>query len=864
MQTLRLALRLVARDWRAGELRVLIAAIVLAVSSVGTVAFFADRVKSGLAQQANLLLGADLMVSGDRPLPQDYAAEAKTLGLATSAAIRFNSMVQQSGGTSAAGPPQGANSGPPGGSAAAQPQAWGGHAGAIAVLTDVKAVSDGYPLRGAVMLVAPGNAGKQPATGIPAPGDAWIDTRLAERTGAHVGSKVAVGDATLTVTAIIGQEPEIAGLTFAPGPKLLLNLRDVPATNLLQPGNRATWRLLIAERATGQVERYRAWLADRIKPGQRVETVRDLRPEVRQTLERAERFLSLAALVAVLLAAVAVALAASRYLRRHIDAAAMFRCFGAPVARTLALFVIQFAVLGLVASAIGVVGALIGQELLAALLSSAFVETLPWPSWTPALTAFATGILLLFGFALPPLVALANVPPLRVLRRDLPRPGAGGVLAYVCGVATVAALIAWQAHEAQAASIMLGGVGGLLIAAGALAWLLLTLLKRVPARGVSWRFGLANLRRRPFASSLQIGALALGLMSLLLLTVVRGDLIRDWRASLPPDAPNQFLVNVLPDQVADARAWLAQQLHVAAQFKPMVRGRLVEVNGAPLDTSRYTDRRARRLAEREFNLSWTDRLPIGNRVVQGRFWSPQAQGATAGISLEEGIAQTLGVKVGDRLTFDAGGIRVTAPVTSTRKVNWDSFRVNFFALFAPGALDELPATYIAAFRAPEGDTSWLSGLVQRDPNILSIDVAEILRQIQGIIDRVARAVEFVFLFTVAGGLLVLQAAIASTQDERKFDAAIVRMLGASRLQLQSAQAAEFLLLGALSGLLGAAGATAIGWALADRVFNVPFSVNPLVWLYGILGGALAVLVAGWLGTRATVREPPLAVLRQLG
>jgi Predicted ABC-type transport system involved in lysophospholipase L1 biosynthesis, permease component len=296
MQVIRLALRLVGRDWRAGELRVLAAAIVLAVSSVGTVAFFADRVKSGLAQQANLLLGADLMVSGDHPLPPEYADEAHALGLATSPAIRFNSMVQPAGVTNAS-----------------------------AVLTDVKAVADGYPLRGSITLVGSGAGEKRAAKGIPAPGEAWIDTRLAERTGARIGSHVAVGDATLTVTAIVAQEPEIAGLTFAPGPKLLLNSSDVPATHLLQPGNRATWRLLIAERAPGQLDKYRAWIDERVQPGQRVETVRDLRPEVRQTLERAERFLSLAALVAVLLAAVAVALAASRYLRRHIDAAAMFR-----------------------------------------------------------------------------------------------------------------------------------------------------------------------------------------------------------------------------------------------------------------------------------------------------------------------------------------------------------------------------------------------------------------------------------------------------------------------------------------------------------------------------------------------------------
>ena len=838
IRTARLALRLLARDWRAGELRVLVAAIVLAVASVGTVGFFADRVKAGLVQQANLLLGADLMISGDRPLPQTFAEEARKLGLATSPAIRFNSMVQSADAT-------------------ANP------ATANAVLSDVKAVASGYPHRGAIALVKAGTTERYDAQGIPARGEVWIDTRLADRLGATIGTRLAIGEATLVVTAIVAQDPEIAGLTFAPGPKLLLNLDDVPATNLLQPGNRATWRLLVAERASGEIERFQQWLAGNVKAGQRVESVRDLRPEVRQTLERAERFLGLSALVAVLLAAVAVALAASRYLRRHLDAAAIFRCLGTSVSRTLALFVIQFAALGIAASVIGVVGALMGQQMLAALLSATFVETLPLPTWMPALKAFATGLLLLFGFALPPLVALAKVPPLRVLRRDLPRPRAGGILAYARGVLVVALLIGWQAQEAQAASIMLGGVAGLLIAAATIAWLLLTLLKRVPQRGVSWRFGLANLRRRALASSLQIGALALGLTSLLLLTVVRGDLLADWRASLPPDAPNQFLVNVLPEQVDDTKTWLATTVNASPKFKPMVRGRLVELNGRPLDTQQYAEPRARRLAEREFNLSWNDQLPEGNRVTRGKFWSPESRGAEAGISLEEGIANTLGVKLGDRLTFDSGGLRVTAPITSLRKVDWDSFRVNFFALFAPGALDDLPATYIAGFRAPDGNTAWLTGLVQRYPNILSIDVAEILHQIQGIIDRVARAVEFVFLFTLAGGLLVLQAAIASTQDERKYDAAVVRTLGASQRQLQSAQATEFLLLGALAGFLGAAGATALGWALAERVFNIPFSGSPLVWLYGIVGGAAAVTLAGWIGTRSTVNEPPLTVLRQL-
>ncbi|HVE51578.1 MAG TPA: FtsX-like permease family protein [Casimicrobiaceae bacterium] len=837
MKTIRLALRMLRRDWSAGELRVLIAALVLAVASVGTVGFFADRVKGALTRQANLLLGADLMISGDRPLPDSFVARAKSDGLASTPVIRFNSMVQTA-------------------DALAQ-------ASTQAVLTDVKAIGEGYPLRGAVTL-ADGSDNGRVAQGIPRQGEVWIDTRLAQRLGTDLGAKLAVGEATFTVTAIVKQEPEVAGVVFSLGPRLLLNIADVPATNLLQPGNRARYRLLVAAPDTPRLERYRNWLTNAMTPGQRVESVRELRPEVRQTLERAERFLGLSALVAVLLAAVAVALAASRYLRRHLDAAAMLRCFGAPVRRTLALFFLQFLVLGVLASGVGVIVALGGQELLVRTLASIMDSGLPPPTLGPAFAAFATGMLLLFGFALPPLVALASVPPLRVLRRDLPRPKAAGVLAYALGIATVALLIAWQAREAQAGAIMVGGVAVLLIVAALAAFTLIALLKRLPQRGVSWRFGLANLTRRRFASSLQIGALALGLMALLLLTLVRGDLMRSWRANLPPDAPNVFLVNVLPEQVADARATLSQRFGREIEFRPMVRGRLVEVNSEAVDTRRFEDVRARRLAEREFNLSYSARLPEGNRVASGRFWPADARGLGAGMSLEDGIAQSLGVKLGDTLTFDIAGSRVSAKITSLRKVDWDSFRVNFFAIFPPGAINDQPSTFIAAFRAPESDRGWLAPLVQKHSNILAIDVGEMMQQVQGIVDRVSRAIEFVFLFTLAGGLLVLQAAVAATQDERRFDAAVLRTLGASRRQLLSAQVAEFLLLGALAGLVAAGGATAIGWALSDRVFRVPFDANPLVWLYGIGGGALAVTIAGWLGTRNTVRQPPLAVIRQLG
>jgi putative ABC transport system permease protein len=390
--------------------------------------------------------------------------------------------------------------------------------------------------------------------------------------------------------------------------------------------------------------------------------------------------------------------------------------------------------------------------------------------------------------------------------------------------------------------------------------MLIVFLRLLPQRGYSWRYGLANLRRRPLASSLQIGALGLGLMALLLLTLVRGDLMRNWRASLPADAPNVFLINILPDQVAGMRALLARELRADVQLYPMVRGRLVAVNDVPVDSARLTDLRARRLAEREFNLSWMEDVPRSNRVVAGQWWRP---GETGVMSLEDGIARTLGVKLGDVLTYDVVGTRISARVENLRKVDWDSFRVNFFALYPPGMLDRLPTTYIVAARAPANDPAWLNGLLAQFPNVLAIDVGELLHQVGAIIEQVARAVEFVFLFTLAGGVLVLEAAIAATQDERLYDAAVLRTLGASRRQLTAAQIAEFFALGMLSGLVAAAGATATAYVLADRVFHIPFGWNPSLWAIGILGGALGVAAAGWLGTRRTLRHPPLVLLREL-
>lgn len=840
MRHFALTWRLLRGDWRQGELRVLAGALAVAVASVGSVGLFADRIARGLALQADRLLGADLMVSGDRPLPPRFASEAQARGLASTPVVRFNSMIQRSDG----GP---------------------------AVLTDVKAVASGYPLLGTIrrapaadeagVVRAPGAAD---ARAIPAPGDAWIDRQLARRLDARVGSRLAVGDASLAVTAVFFSEPEIAGTVFAPSPKLLVNVADLPATGLIEPGTRASFRLMVAARGDGAtLARYRSWLEGVITAGERIDTAGDLRPELRQTLERARRFLGLASLASVLLAAAAVALSTGRYLRRHIDLAAMLRCFGAPASRILRIFVTQFAVAGVAAALVGIAFAAVAQQVMVALIGAGGDDALPRPSWMPVLDAVATSFILLAAFALPPLVALAHQPALRVLRRDLPLRATRGWVAWVLAIAASAALIAWQARAVEAAWLVVAVVAALLLVAMLTARLLLAGVARLPGRSAAWRFGLANLRRHALASSLAIGALSLGAMALLLLAVVRGDLLATWRSALPADAPNRFLVNILPEQRDGARKLVEGSIGVAPKFEPMVRGRLVAKNGFPLEAAHSEDPRTRHFAQREFNLSWTDRLPSSNRVVAGRFWSPDARGPAAGISFEEGIAKRLGIGIGDRLTFDSGGIRVTAPVTSLRKVEWDSFRVNFFALFAPGALEGLPATWISAFRAPEDDARWSAALVRQYPNVLVIDVTEILAEIEAVIDRVAHAVEFMFLFTLGAGLLVLEAAIVSSLDARKRDAAVLRALGASTRQLRDSLLVEFALIGAVSGLLAAAGATVLGHLLAAQVFDVPFRGGADLWVYAAAGGAVLVALAAWLGVRGATRISPLAVLRAL-
>jgi putative ABC transport system permease protein len=814
----KLAARFALRDWRAGELKILAFALVVATASVTTVAFFSDRVSRALALNASKLIGADLRVSSDRPLSDEFRARAASQQLSTVATLRFPSMILS-----------------------------GGESG---LLADVQAVEEGYPLRGEIKLLDGSNA-----NGVPVRGQVWPDSKLASRLKIVPGDTVALGDASFKVGAIVKEEPESAVGFFNLGPRLFMNVEDVPATGLVQIGSRIRYSLLVAG-DENEVAAFRNFAEARLDRGQHIQDVRGARPEIKAALERAERFLGLAALSSVILAAAAIALAARRYVQRHLDACAMMRCVGASQSLIVTLYLEQFVIFGVIASAVGCVIGVLAQHALALILAPLVASALPAPGVIPAIKGFAAGFLLLIGFALPPLLALKRVPALRVLRRELRLDT--GIMGYALGVALVVAAIVWQANDLTLAAYVLAGMAGIIVASALVALAFFALTKALKTSGLGWRYGFVSLRRRKLGSIVQISALGLGVMALLTLTLVRDDLLRNWKETLPPETPNRFLVNIQPEQLAPLNDFFASHGLSPPQFFPMVRGRLIAINDRSVSSEEYADERAKRLVDREFNLSWAERLQPDNIVIAGD-WRSANQAAA--FSVEQGIAEALGIRLGDKLTFDIGGIKTAAEVTSLRKVDWDSFRVNFFVIAEPGLLENFPASFVTSFYLSAQQSRLISELAREFTNILVIDVEAILSSVQEMIRQVRHAVEFVFIFTMLAGLAVLYAAITLTAEERNREAALLRALGAAGAELRTSLVTEFAALGALAGVVGAFGASTLTYILATRVFNLPFTMNYWLWVAGVVAGAIVVAAAGIIGTRAVLKAPPGIALR---
>ena len=838
------SLRMTARDWRAGELRFLLIALIIAVSALSAVGFFIDRMRAGLNRDAHQLLGADLLINADSAVPPAWRAEAVRRGLVLADTVTFPSMAQAGEGEQS-----------------------------LAQLASVKAVSPGYPLRGQLKVTTDAEQASaalgEKTDATPEPGTVWVDANVLTALRTSVGSTIRLGDQQFRIAKLIASEPD-RGPSFANfAPRVMLALSDLAATGLVDNGSRVTYRLQVAAPNNNELARvsaYQAWVKQQIAAGAvkgvRMESLENGRPEMRATLDRADRFLSLVGLLSAMLAAVAVAMAARRFMLRHLDACAMLRCLGLTQNQVTAMYLIEFALVGLAGSLIGVLVGFGAHFVLLEMIKSLIATELPPVSVMPALQGIATGMLLLVGFALPPVLQLRNVPHNRVIRREQAAPQPMALATYGLGVAVFVGLLLWQAGDVKLALLTALGFFGAFAVFALAGWLGLKSLRTL--RGAvdhqSWRFAITSLQRRPGATIIQVVSLALGLMALLLLTVVRGDLMSAWRSATPVDAPNRFVINIMPDQKAEVETRLA-----AAQVKdvllyPMIRGRLTAVNGAPINAGTYQTDDARRLSEREFNLSTTRDMPATNEIIAGKWYDDKPGVAEA--SVEQGIAKTLRLKLGDTMRFDIGGTIVEAKVTSLRKLEWGSMRANFFVIINPQAMQQASTTFMTAFHLPPQSAGFTNELARQFPNLSVIDVSGIIRQLQDVLDQVVTAVEFLFTFTLASGVLVLYAALMGSQDERTREAGLLRALGATRKQLSQAQWIEFSLVGGLAGLLAASGAAALGWALATYQFKFPWTFSPVVWMAGVVIGALCAILGGWLGLRNVLKQPPLQTLRE--
>lgn len=840
MRTAALAWRQLRRDFKAGDIRILFAALVLAVVAVTAVGFVTDRAERALAIEANRLLGGDAVVRGDAPIEGAIRDASAAAGLESVDTIELDSMIRVGAGDAA-----------------------------TLQLGDVRALGDGFPLRGSFR-IADADGIERDAGAVPEPGTAWMSRAGADTLGASVGDMVTLGTRSFRLTALVLQEPDASIDYFNVAPKVFLHLSDLEATGLIQPGSRIRYRLVIAGDANA-VDGFATAARANIGRGQRVETIGDARPEVRSSLDRAGRFLGLAALVSVILAAVAVAMAARQHSARHLTSVAVMRCMGAQQRTLVGIHVGELLLLGVIACTLGVVIAFGLQWGIGRWLESLLGLSIPSAGWMPALQGYGVGLVVLMAFGAPPVLALRRVPALRVLRRDLGGFEPSAWLVGGAGFVGLAALLWWKAGSATLGGAMLAGIAATFAVLALLAWGLILLVRalRTRLRG-SLRYGLANVSRRAGTSVAQVTALGLGLMALLLLTFVRTDLLDRWQLAIGQDAPNRFIINVQPDQLDPVRAFIADQGVDAPVLFPMIRARLVERNGEPVRGEDFVgrsgdeaeDRQAQRRAEREFNLSMQSDLRDDNRVTAGTFWGDTPPAAPE-ISVEEGFAKDLGWQLGDRIVFDIAGQRFEAPITSFRSIEWESFRPNFFVVASPGALDAYPASHITAVRVPGDKPRFTADLVQQFPNLSVVDIDAVLTQVRSTADQVSTVVQVVFWFSLAAGVLVLLAAVSASQDERLLEGGVMRVLGGKRAQLRLAQASEFAAIGLLAGLVASIAASVLAGVIAVQVFDLPWTPN---WTLAAVGGGIGVLMtllAGLWATRKVLDAPPSVTLRAL-
>lgn len=840
---LQLGWRNLWRDFRAGELNLLLVSVVLAVAALSAVGFFADRLQAGLWRDARQLLGGDAVVVSDKPTPEAFVRKAQSLALKTQTSLNFPSMARAD-------------------------DAQGGETKLVAL----KAVSEGYPLRGNMRLFKadlsqPNRASDEVITTreVPKLGTVWVDPALMEALNLQLGHRLWLGNQDFQIAALIEREPDRGANFMNFAPRVMLNQQDVEATALVQPASRISYRMAVTGAEDQRnVQQFLNWSREQVQlpsvRGVQIESMESGRPEMRQTLDRAEKFLNLVSLLAALLCAVAVALAARTFAARHLDGCALLRVLGQSQRNLTLAYGFEFVTAGVLASLLGLALGYGIHHAFVWLLAGLVDAQLPPSSGAPALLGLGMGLTLLLAFGLPPVLQLAKVPAIRVIRREVGGLQAASLGVLVMGLLGFAAALMWASRDVKLGLMTVGGFAAAALFFAAVTWLMLKALRHWVPSQTTPRWLLLATRQvmaRPVYAVVQVSALSVGLLALVLLVLLRTDLISSWRKATPVNAPDRFVINVQADQTAAFQAVLSQAGVQHYDWYPMIRGRLVAINDKPVSPADYAEDRAKRLVDREFNLSARAAKPEHNAVVQGAWTDGEADA----VSVEVGIAQTLGLKMGDRMRFDVGGVLSEGRITSLRKVDWGSMRANFFVMYPVDQLPEVPLSYMAAFKTP-AQKSFERDLLQQFPNITSVDMRATLTQVQKVLDQVIRAVEFLFAFTLMAGLLVLMAAVTSTREERKREFAIMRALGATGRLLSQVQSAELVGVGLLAGFLASSVAVGVGWGLARYVFEFDWTASLWVPLAGACAGALLAWLAGWWGLSEVLRQPVAQTLRQ--
>ena len=827
MKPILFALRSFGRELRSGEVLVLLAAVSLAVAALTAVGFLTDRIGKAVARQANEVLAADLRLRSQVPVPDEWRELAAENGLQTADTLAFPSVVFH---------------------------------GDENALSTIKVVSDGYPLRGAVRVSDELFGEQRVVDGIPSPGEVWADGALLARVGADVGDMLDIGELRLRVAAVLTYRPD-QSIGFASlAPTVILNIADIGASGLIGEGSRVGYALLVAGDESN-VAAFNEEIQDRLPDEIRVRSQEESGERAYSAADRAQRFLSLTAVISLLLSAVAVAMSARRFATRRMDTVALMKSLGATQRFVITVSLVQLILLGALGIIAGSVVGYAAEELIASILSDLLAGDLPSSGLRPVILAAGSAIVLILGFALPSMIQLRNTPPLRILRHDEMPPAPSRLLVGGLSLAAVAALLYRSVGDPRMLVILIGGI---VIIAGALYLVgrgLVAILGRARSGvGVAWRYGLANVARRGRDSAVQVVAFGLGITVLLLLTLVRTDLLEGWRKTLDDDAPNHFLINIQPHEVDEVGALFAANELEVPVFTPLVRARMTTINGESVKERTYPNEDGKWLANREANLSWSGELSQSNEIVQGTWWAADYTGPPL-VSIEEEAATNTGLTIGDRMQFFVAGREIEAEIASIRKINWDSFQPNFFLVLSPGALDDMPTTFISSMRISDEKQPMLIDLMRQHPSISVIDLGAILQQVRGIIEKASLAVQAVFVFTLAAGIAVLFAAVQSTIDERRFESAMLRALGARRRTVFAGVMAEFAALGAAAGILASAGASILAAVVAVQLFELPYEFNPLIWVVGVGAGILVVCVSGFFAARGAVNAAPVDVLR---